>query len=354
MRTLRNGDLTGGDGAGPSGPGPTGASRPAPGPALVGVDVGGTGIKSGLLLGNERRLRRFGSHPTASHRPREEVLADIAGIITSLSSAAVEEGHGVAGVGVGLPAAMSPEGKVEVLPNFASGWVGKDVGAELSELTGLPVTIVNDARAFTLAEATVGAAAGASAVLGVTLGTGVGGGVVLGGRLYLGPSAKAGELGHVIVDPGGPLCGCGSRGCLEAYASAPALVAAVTRPYLQGRLPRLRELTNGRSELVDPELIAVAAREGDEECLLAIETVAGHLGVAAASATALLGLDHIVVGGGLAGLGDALLVPFVRTLHEYANVARNDLPAVTLAELGQEGGAIGAALRAGEVSRRGL
>lgn len=322
--------------------------------ALVGVDVGGTGIKSGVLVMGEQKLRRFSSQPTRSHRPRAEVLADLASIVASLRENAEGEGFEVLGVGVGLPAAMSSTGVIEVLPNFAAGWAGIAVGPELEELTGLPVVMVNDARAFTLAEATLGAAAGARAVLGMTLGTGVGGGIVLNGELHLGPSAKAGEFGHTTVDPSGPLCGCGSRGCLEVFASAPALVAAVTRPYLQGRLPRLRELTGERVELVTPELVGEAAKAGDDECQQAIETIARYLGIAAANATVLLGLDHIVVGGGLAGLGDALLEPLARTLREYASVANRNLPVINQAALGQEGGAIGAALRAQEVIRHGL
>lgn len=312
--------------------------------SVIGIDMGGTTTKLGLLTRQGTRLEMFRSMPTGARRPRTEVLADLTNAVRALSADATAVGQAPGGIGLGLPAAMSRSGHIEVLPNFAPGWTGVSVVAELAVASGLPVVAINDARAFTLAEATFGAAAGAQSVLGVTLGTGVGGGLVLDGRLYLGASGKAGELGHQIVDRNGPLCGCGSHGCLETYASATALIASVTRGFLQGSAARLCELADHQLAAVTPELIAEAASQGDATCRDAIDRVAVALGVALANVVTLLAVERIIVGGGLAGLGDLLFAPLLHTLHEYARLAGADMPDVLPASLGSEAGALGAAL----------
>lgn len=320
---------------------PTPRSRAAP---VIGIDVGGTSTKLGLLTEGGDALERFRSLPTGAQRPRDDVLHDLAGAVRSLAAETEAAGSGAVAIGVGLPAAMSREGRIEVLPNFAPGWSGVQVAEELRARTGIASVVVNDARAFTLAEATFGAAAGARAAFGVTLGTGVGGGLVLDGELYTGPSGKAGEFGHHVVDRHGPLCGCGSHGCLETYASATALVASVTRPFLRGTAARLCELADGRLEAVTPPLVAEAAARGDDVCREALDRVATVLGVAIANVTTLVAVERVVVGGGMAGLGDDLFTPLRRALRAYAPVVGDDLPAVVPARLGDTAGALGAAL----------
>jgi glucokinase len=310
---------------------------------VLGVDLGGTTTKAGRLRIGTTELTGFRTRPTGAARSREDVLEDVAGDVRAL---AAEADGPVVAVGIGVPAALTPDGRIDVLPNFAPGWRGLDLGRALEEATGLTTVVVNDARAFTLAEARAGAAVGAKVAVGVTLGTGVGGGIAVDGRLFLGANGNAGEFGHHTFDAHGPLCGCGSRGCVETYASAPALVASVLRPFSQGRTPRLRDLSEGRFEAVTPALIARAAEEGDAHCRDAIERVAEVLGVGLADVTTLLAADRIVIGGGMAGLGDALLGPLVKVLDAYATTAGGMPPEVVLARLGNEAGALGAALHA--------
>lgn len=310
---------------------------------VLGVDLGGTTTKAGRLRIDAHELDGFRSRPTGAARPREEVLADVAAEARALAADAPGP---VVALGIGVPAALTPDGRVDVLPNFAPGWRGLDLARELTDLTGLRTAVVNDARAFTLAEARAGAAASAKVAFGLTLGTGVGGGIAVDGRLFLGANGNAGEFGHHTFDPHGPLCGCGSHGCVETYASAPALVASVLRPFRQGRTPRLQELARERFEEVTPALIARAAAEGDAHCRDAIERVAEVLGVGLADVTTLLAVDRIVVGGGMAGLGEVLLGPLRRVLGAYATTAGGTLPEVVPARLGDEAGALGAALHA--------
>lgn len=314
---------------------------------VLGVDLGGTSTKAGRLAIGAHELGGFRSRPTGAARPRDAVLADVAADVQSLAADAPGP---VVALGIGVPAALTPDGRIDVLPNFAPGWRGLDLARELEDATGLRTVVVNDARAFVLAEARAGAAVGAKVAFGVTLGTGVGGGIAVAGRLFLGANGNAGEFGHHTFDPHGPLCGCGSHGCVETYASAPALVAAVLRPFRQGRTPRLQQLAHARFEEITPALIARAAAAGDVHCRDAIERVAEVLGVGLADVTTLLAVDRIVVGGGMAGLGDALLGPLRRVLGAYATTSGGTLPEVVPARLGDEAGALGAALHAIDVA----
>jgi len=315
----------------------------ADGRYLIGIDIGGTTTKLGRLRAGARDLEGYASLPTGAGRPHHEVLADIVAALEPLLRAGPPEC-----IGVGIPATLSPDGRVEVLPNFAPGWRGVAVAEWLRAATGVPAVVVNDARAFTLAEARMGAAAGTGSVFGVTLGTGVGGGLVLDGQLFLGASGNAGEFGHHIFDPHGPRCGCGSHGCIETYASAPALVASVMRPFVQGAVPALVHIAGGRWDAVTPVLIAQAAETGDAICREALQRVAFVLGVGLANVTTLVSVERIVVGGGMAGLGEALFDPMRRTLAAYAATAGTRLPQVAPAALGHRAGALGAALNAAD------
>lgn len=326
-------------------------SSPAPRPPVIGVDLGGTSVEVGLLTadGTLHGVERF---DTRSYRPRDAVVADLIRAVRAAAAAASERGQAVAALGVGVPATLDAEGaRTLVVPNFAEGWSGFPLADALAEGAGLPTALINDARAFVLAESRLGAGRGCRHVFGIILGTGIGGGAVLDGRLHLGYGGLAGELGHHIVDPHGPRCGCGSRGCLETLASAPALVAAVARPFLHGRTPRLFELAGGRLDGVSAKRVVEAARGGDGECVEAVRRVGELLGVATANVVTLLAPERIVVGGGLAGAAD-LLFPVIRESWErHARVAGEWLPSLVTAELDHPG-VVGAALWARAHSAR--
>lgn len=314
--------------------------------ATLGVDLGGTTIKLGVVLPGRSEVAYFERLDTGAHRPREAVVADIAAAADHVAQRARQDGIEVEALGIGIPATLDRAGRIGVLPNFAPGWSGFAVHEALQNATGLPSVTVNDARAFTLAEATVGAGAGRHAVLGLTLGTGVGGGLFLDGDLYLGPTGNAGELGHHVMDPTGPRCGCGGYGCLETFASATAIVGAVTRPFLQGAAPALRELAGGRLDAVTAELVVQAAQTGDPACADAVAKATHWLGVAIANAATLVAIDTVVVGGGLAGAGDAVLGPVRESLARHAPVLGNDLPDIRPAHLGARAGVLGAGMQA--------
>jgi glucokinase len=218
----------------------------------------------------------------------------------------------------------------ELFPNLPGGWNGFPLRRTIEESLGTSIEMVNDARAFTLAEGTMGAGQGFRIVACLTLGTGIGGGIMIDGRLHLGAFGIAGEIGHQTIDPDGPLCGCGNRGCVEALARADVLTDLA-----------------GRSSA---EEVYRAAAEGDSRSAAAIEAVAQALGIGLANVVTLIGPDRIVIGGGIAEAGELVLGPIREAIRERVTLVPTDRIDVVPAELGKWAGAHGAAL-AGYLSR---
>ena len=254
----------------------------------LGVDVGGTNCKLAVVEsagdrpgppGDRPRLLATTTVPTGSGEPGEiveRVAAAAAGLLAA---------HGpVAAAGVGVPGLFDEAtGRTLLLPNLPAAWNGYRLRGPLADRLGVPTALINDARAFALAESRLGAAAGCSTVVCLTLGTGVGGDVVIDGRLRFGPHGRAGEVGHQVIDPAGPPCGCGNRGCVEAFAAGPALCR------LGGQ--------------ASPEAVFAAA--GDPRAGAAVQAVVGRLAVGIANMVTVLWPERVVVGGGLAAAGGA-------------------------------------------------
>jgi glucokinase len=236
--------------------------------------------------------------------------------------------HGpVAGVGIGVPGLFDFDGgEVIFFTNLPGDWEGYPLRATIADGLGVPATLINDARAFTLAEATVGAGRGCSTVACFTLGTGIGGGLFINGELHFGAFGVAGELGHQTVAPNGPICGCGNRGCLEAVTRPPVIAAAA-----------------GRETMED---VVVGAEEGDPASIAALEQATTYLGIGIANILTMIGPERIVIGGGAATAGDALLDPIRAAVAGRVTLVPPDRIEIVPAQLGYEAGAIGAALAA--------
>lgn len=312
----------------------------------IGVDLGGTSF--GVAALTETGTLRFSAeHPTRSFRPRDEIVHDLAAAISDAATKAREADLEISGVGLGFPGVIDPwRGVVLLPPNFSEGWHGFPLADAIRSATGLETFLINDARAFTFAEARLGAGRGSKHVLGITLGTGVGGGLVLDDQLYLGAFGSAGEFGHQIVQPDGLDCGCGQRGCIETISSGPSIVAAAIRPFLQGRAPKLREITDGKLEKVSAKTVTDAARAGDVDCQRVIDRAAHALAHGITNVTALLGFEKVVIGGGVSGAGAVLFDPIRDHLTRMLHVTEH-VPNVVPAQL-EEPGLIGAALWASE------
>jgi glucokinase len=273
---------------------------------LAAVDLGGTSFRCALADGDGTFVAEA-SEPTRSHEGPEAVLGRIAECIASLSE---RSGERPAAIGMGIPGLVDRErGIARFLPNFPTRWRGVPVGEILGRLTGAEIRILNDVRMATLGELVFGLGRSARTMAFYALGTGVGGGIAIEGKLLLGPLGAAGEIGHHTIVPDGPVCGCGNRGCLETFASGPAIAAEGIRLLLSGLAPRLHEATGGDAARVSPKVMADAARAGDEAVASAIARVGTLLGIGIANVVTTIHPDLVVIGGGVAELGDLILEP---------------------------------------------
>lgn len=297
-------------------------SPTTPSPPVIGVDIGGTNIAAGFV-DPSGKLIRVSSRPTPIKSASSVLIA---------AAELVEELQGIVGsrpgaVGVGLPGLVSSEKGVAVwaanLP-----WDRTDVSGALRERLGLPIFIQNDGNAAALGEKWFGAAQHVSRFVCISVGTGIGSGVVIGGALLPDNDDRSVELGHVIVKLDGPLCGCGSRGCLEALAAGPSLSR------------RMREWY-GRT-LTGEELFS-AAREGDEQAQHALEDAVSYLAAGVVNAWRLFGPDLLILAGGVASAGDQLLLPLRRYLTEFAPKEPEIAVSTVISGLENRAGVLGAA-----------
>jgi glucokinase len=304
----------------------------------VGVDVGGTKIAAGVfddaggLLATRRRLTP---------------ATDAAAVVRTISDIVAElrAEHDVQAVGIGA-AAFIDKARATVLfaPNLA--WREMPLRAEVEQLVRLPTVVENDANAAAWGEFRFGAGAHVDDMLLVSLGTGVGGGIVIDGALYRGGFGVAAEIGHLRMVPGGHLCGCGNRGCLEQYASGRALVrgareAALTNsPQAAGIL----ELAGGDPDAITGPMLTKAAAAGDGLAVELLGEVGRWLGEGIASLAAVLDPAMVVLGGGVSEAGSLLLDPALAAFRQLLT-GRRDRPelTLTLARLGNTAGLIGAA-----------
>ena len=296
----------------------------------LGLDLGGTNIKAAVIEASTTPpdVVAIAAAPTGAADGPAAVADRMVALGREMS--ATEQ---VAGVGVGVPGLFDFDtGHITFFTNLPGAWEGFPLRRTIASALGIPATLINDARAFTLAEATVGAGRGCSTVACITLGTGVGGGLFINGALHFGAFGVAGELGHQTVVPDGPVCGCGNPGCMEALTRAPLITAAA-----------------GRASM---EAVVQGVAEGDPDCIAAIDEAAGYLGIGLANIVTMIGPDRIVIGGGVAGAGDTLLDPIRAAVRERVTLVPPGQIEIVAAELGSEAGAIGAALAAIESPTR--
>ncbi|TMD72748.1 MAG: ROK family protein [Chloroflexi bacterium] len=288
----------------------------------LGLDVGGTNLKWAVIERDaEPRLLKTGRLPTDTRGGEQSVVRQLLDVAQSIFS----EVEGIESVGVGMPGVLDPAaGVTRFIPNIPGQWDGVQVTGEMTGAVKKPARLINDARAFALAEHGLGAGRGATSMLGITLGTGVGGGLILGGRLYLGHEGTAGEFGHQTILPDGPRCNCGNQGCLEALARADAIAAACGQPSVEESV--------------------VAARAGDRRAQQGFRDVGRYLGIGASNVVVLVSVDRIVIGGGVAAAGEILLEPIRQEIRRRVHVTDVERIRVVCGELGTWAGAIGAAL----------
>jgi glucokinase len=306
----------------------------------VGVDLGGTKIHTvvataaGRVLGEDRR-------PTLAIEGPEAVVARIAASVRAACEAASIPLDRVDGVGISSPGPCDPKrGLVTNAPNLP-GFVDVPITRLVSEALSLPVLLENDANAACYGEFRFGAGRGKRHIVYVTLGTGVGGGIIIDGKIYEGASGAAGEVGHIIVDPDGPLCNCGARGCVEAFASGPAIAREAKRAIAEGRSALLAQLAG--EALPTSETVLEAAQQNDPVAREIITRAGYYLGIGLIGILNCLNPEALILGGGLIALGDLYLQPAINTAKSATFEQIMSDVVITIATLGSRSGAVGAA-----------
>ena len=302
----------------------------------VGIDVGGTKAQA-VVIDRAGEVVETMQRPTPRGDHSLDALIDV---LIELAEAVGHEGS----LGVGVPGLVTRDGVLRAAPNL-DGVADFAVAELLSERFGADVHVDNDATCATVAEWLLGTGRGAQDMILVTLGTGIGGGAVAHGAVVRGANGFAGEFGHMVVDPSGPLCPCGRRGCWERYASGSGL-AMLARDAATGH--RLRDVVRhagGDAQAVRGEHVQVAARDGDPEALAVIDDFSRWVALGLANLTNALDPEMFVLGGGLAAGADLYLDPIRRWFSELLYQPHlRPIPRIEFARWGPLAGAVGAAL----------
>ena len=296
---------------------------------IVGIDIGGTNIKSALVVNG--RVKGLKVIPTYSNRGPEGSIAQIIKAIEPL----VKEGKGI---GIGIAGLIdSRQGIVKTSPNL-KGWNGIPLVKILTRKFRMPVKIINDVDAICLGEWYYGVAHGYKNIFLLTIGTGVGGAAVCEGRLVLGANGYAGEFGHTIINFNGPKCSCGNYGCLERYVGARYIVRYAKQliKSRSSRLSRYKELT--------PAIIAQEAKRGDMVAKQVFARVGFYLGIGITNIIALFDPDLIVISGGISRAGWVIFAPIRKTVQQRLLGENSRHYKIVASSLGDEAGILGASL----------
>lgn len=314
---------------------------------FVGVDLGGTSLTAAVVAADGRVLGKV-KHKTRAARGVDDVIARLASAVREAMVAASVGQGGVAGVGVGVPGPLDASaGVVHRCPNLGPGWEELPLAERLGEALGLPVAIENDVKVGAVGEHTYGAGQGAQDMMAIFVGTGIGGGLILDGRLRAGARNSAGEVGHMVLLPDGPLCGCGQRGHAEALASRTAIERDVREAMRGGRPSMAAELLGAnQARPMTANIIGQALERGDAVVAEAVQRAQHYLGLLVSACVNLVDPEVVVIGGGLPErLGEPYLdaVRAVARQH-FVNQSGAERVRIVPAALGDLSGAIGAAV----------
>lgn len=289
----------------------------------LGLDLGGTNIKYVVIEHDHGKWIEIVKDQIATEafNGPEHVTNRLANLAKEIS-----DQYQINAVGLAVPGIFNETaGTISLFPNLPGNWHGFQIIKPIEDATGLKVGIINDARAFSLAESIMGAARGFPTVACIVMGTGVGGGIVINGEVHLGATGGAGEFAHQVVNPDGPICGCGVQGCVEAMTSS-------------GAISRMAG-TNS------PEEAYEKAISGDIKALSAFEEAGKWIGIAMANVMALISPNVFVLGGGVSQSGDLITKYALAEANRRMNLFEGEVFKILPAQLGVFAGAIGAALK---------
>ena len=316
-------------------------------PYVVGVDMGATKVLIALVDGEGRILARKKRSTQPEKGPDRCIDRMVDGILAAARGGDVPIER-IEAIGIGAPGPLDPDrGVILSAPNLK--WTDVPLKDRIEERVGRPVFVDNDVNIGTLGEYVAGAGQGVSDLVGIFVGTGIGGGLILDGAVYGGFNGTAGEIGHMVILKDGPLCGCGSRGCLEALASRTAIVRDIRAAIEAGEASVLPELVGEDLSEIRSSVLARALRKKDPVAVRVLEEAARHLGIAVANIVNVLSPEMVVLGGGVMEAMGSHLLPIVQdTAKAYAFPQAMREVKIVAAALGDDAGVLGAA----ELARR--
>ena len=311
-------------------------------PVLV-VDIGGTKIMTAVFSADGQMLAKDVC-PTIANEGVDAVVERLKSTIDNLLSRHQLSTSRLAGIGIACAGGIDIESGIVVTPSpNLPGWSDLPLRNIIEERFGVDTCVLNDASSAALGEQRFGAGQGVKNLVLITLGTGIGGGIVIDGRLYLGARGSAGEIGHMTVDEGGPVCGCGNTGCLEVMASGRAVARQVVSRLSQGEKSSLTEMAGDKVEDITSEQVAAAAATGDSLALDVLSRAAHYLGVGLVNIVNAFNPEMIILGGGMAELGSLYIEPAKELVMERAFSISTQKLSIVTAQLGNEAGVYGAA-----------
>ena len=313
---------------------------------VVGVDLGGTKILSAVFDHNHRVLSREKKGTKPEFGPAG-VVNRIADCVNEALAGAATPHAAVAAVGIGVPGLVdTARGVVRIAPNL--GWHDVPLARLLKKKLNIPVVLVNDVQAGTLAVKERGAGRRFQHFIGMFIGTGIGGGLVINGQMYRGFGGMAGEIGHmVVVAHNGPKCGCGNRGCLEAVASRTAIVRRIAAEIEDGRKSMVKEMCDDDMRRIRSRILAESYREGDELVREVINDACEYIGIGAANLINILNPQAVILGGGvIEALGERMLPRITKAASAHVIAPSEERVRILDNGLGDDAGIIGAALAA--------
>ena len=286
---------------------------------ILGIDIGGTNLVLGAVTEDGHTVRGLVSEPTGAPEGPDAVIDRIIRLARRVMDETRAEDASAEwlGVGIGAPGPLDRKsGIVIVTPNL--NWTNMPVRDRIGGPLGLTAALENDANCAMLGEHWVGAAAGARHAICFTIGTGIGGGIVIDGKLVHGAADVAGELGHITIEVNGRRCGCGNDGCLEAYASGPAIARRSIEAIEAGESSEMPIMVNGDTSLITAQTVFEAAASGDKLADEIVRDTARYLGVGVANLLNILNPEVVVIAGGVTRAGDHLFVPLRKEVARRA------------------------------------
>lgn len=310
---------------------------------VLSIDLGGTNIKSAMVLPNGE-ISYFKSYPTqADSGPGEVVKGMVSAIKDTLakSNLRINELSGIAIASAGILDVKN--GVVTSSPSLP-GWRNIPLKDIMAEKLGVTIHLINDASAAALGEHRFGAGRGTNNLVYLTVSTGIGGGILIDGRLYAGTDGCAGEIGHMIIEAEGPQCNCGNFGCLEVLASGTAIAKEAKRRIGQGETSYITEFVKGGLKTITAETVARAAKQGDSLACEIVNKAAYYLGVGLVNMVNIFNPEVIIIGGGVSKMGDILLGPARKVVKQRAFRLPARTARIVRSRLGDKAGTIGAAI----------